>query len=238
MEIKQLFTWIVFCLLSLNLAAQTDTIPKKNKERIFHAGIFYSVGLSTLFVKPESGFTTTSNIDLYKNWGLLIETKLYKNFWLELNAYRSLGRDGLIHLTSDTVDIDLRIKNGIENTLMLYLKYKVMQKKKINVMAKLGVGFGTVSSGVYTKDNSLKEKEYFHQSIGLSNFNYYSYSLGIDANYQVNKHIILFNQLNYNMGTNTLEKRPLGISRVNTNSLISIENVTPHTLTYSLGIKF
>ncbi len=238
MEIKQLFTWIVFCLLSLNLAAQTDTIPKENKERKFHAGIFYSIGLSTLYVPNENGLKASSNIDLYKNWGLMIETKLYKNFWLELNANTILVRDGLMHLTKDTVDVDIKLKDGMENTVLLYLKYKFLQKKKINVMAKLGIGFGTMVSEIYSKNNRTNETVYFRQGRYITNRNYYSFSLGVDVNYQLTKYIIVFNQLTYNMGTNAITDKNLPIRTRYTDTLLYLNNVTPHTFVCSVGIKF
>lgn len=228
---------ITFLQITRLAWAQTDTIPKKNTERKFHAGIFYSVGLSTLYIPNENGLVAEANIGLYKNWGLLVETKIYKNFWLELNANRILGREGQIHLTKDTLDIDVQIRDGLENTVLLYLKYKVLQKKKINVMAKLGLGFGTIFSKISVKNNRTKQTEYYSRPGSISNLNYYSFSLGVDANYQINKHIILFNQLTYNFGTNALKKYSLYVSTDDTYEAIVLENLIPHTLIYSLGIK-
>lgn len=232
------FVYLFICFWSVHLMAQTDSIPKKNKERKFHAGIFYSLGISYLNVSNESGVKSESNAGSYQNWGLMVETKIYKNFWLELNANRLLSRNGQINFIGDTTNIDMQIRNGIENTILLYIKYKVLQKSKVNLMAKAGLGFGTIFSRIYTKNNISKQTQYSEQFATLGNMNYYSFSIGFDANYQLNKHITLFNQFTYNWGMNILKEYYLGVRTNDSNNYVLLNEITPQTIIYSLGIKF
>lgn len=235
MEIKQLYVLCAICLLTLSVQAQSDTIPKKNKEAKTHFGAYYSIGLSSFSVKSSQ--TTESFLGQYQNFGFMVETKLYKKLWLELNLNKSLNRDGKINFKQDTFNADIFIKRSGESTAILYIKYQIITKSKWSMMAKLGLGFGTFNTEVYNKDISSKQTEYFYFYTHIGNQNYYTFSAGFDINYKIKKHLMLFSQVLFNTGMNILIK-PEYIHTGNLSRYIHMESLIPHTLIYSLGIKF
>ncbi len=235
MKLCSLFLIIIFQITSI-VWAQNDSIPKKNKEAKMHAGAYYAMGLSRYYV--NSPFSVESDIIPYKNFGFLLELKLYKKLWLELNINEVLQREGKINFTQDTFNADILVKVHAERTCLVYLKYQILNKSKWTAMAKLGIGYGNFIAETYSKEHSKRETKYSSfPGIIVGNSHYYSISTGFDVNYRIKKHFIIFNQVLLNWGTN-LFKEPENIQNGRLSRSIYTETLIPQTLIYSIGLKF
>ncbi len=234
MKLHSLFLIIILQITSI-VWAQNDSIPQKNKEAKMHVGAYYAMGLSRFYV--DSKLNTRSDIGSYLSYGIMLEFKVYKKLWLELNLKHAFQRDLKINFTQDTFNVDFLIKGSGEATAMLYIKYQILNKKKWSIMTKLGLGIGTFFFEAYHKENSRKQTDYFFAPFSFGNLNYYSFSGGFDINYKLRKHLILFNQVLFNTGINIL-REPENFRNGSLSRPIHIETMIPQTLIYSLGVKF
>lgn len=216
--------------------AQNDTIPKKNKESKIHVGAYYSIGFNRFSI--NSDLNVESYNGPYQNFGFMVETKLYKKLWLELNINQSLKREANINITKDSLNTDFLIKETLEPTVFLYLKYNVWQRKKLSLMPKIGLGFGIFEGRIYYKDNAKNQPFYPNFYTLISNDNYYTFSTGVDLNYKIKPHLIVFSQILFNSGVNILKEPYYHLYNSSQNRYIYIEKITPQTFIYSLGIKF
>ncbi len=234
MKLHSLFLIIILQITSI-VWAQNDSIPKKNKEAKMHVGAYYAMGLSRFYV--DSKLNTRSDIGSYLSYGIMLEFKVYKKLWLELNLKHAFQRDVKINFTQDTFNADFLIKSSGEATAMIYLKYEILNKKKWSIMTKSGLGIGTFSAETYNKENSRNETRYFYSPSYFGTYNYYSFSGGFDINYKLKKHLVIFNQILFNSGFNTLTETTY-ITRGSLSRPIHIATLSPQTLIYSLGVKF
>ncbi len=234
------FAYLFICFWSVQVMAQNDSIPKKNKEPKMYFGAYVSIGLNRYYVASE--FITESHTGSYQNIGLMIDVKLYKKLWLQLDANHSFNREGRINFKKDSFDTDIvfRKTTSGETNALVYIKYQIYNKSKWNIFIKSGIGFGFFSATLGSKYSNIA----FNQiqggtmSIPMTNTNYYTLSTGFDINYSIKQHFILFSQLLFNSGINSIFEKTEYFDTGNLGGNIHIETLIPQTLIYSLGVKF